>query len=69
MAWTQSDIDRLRRAIATGAKRVEFGDGQTRNVKEFHSLRDMLDLLSRMEDEVAGAQAPQRWSVTQFERD
>lgn len=69
MAWTQTDIDRLKKAIATGARRVEFGDGQTRSVQEFHSLKDMLDLLSRMESEAAGPQAPQRFAVTEFIRD
>lgn len=69
MAWTQTDIDRLRRAISTGARRVEFGDGQTRSVEEFHSIDAMLGLLARMEAEVAGSNAPARYAVTQFTRD
>lgn len=69
MAWTQTDIDRLKRAIATGARRVEFGSGETRRVQEFHALKDMLDLLTRMEAEAAGANAPQRFAVTEFIRD
>lgn len=69
MAWTQTDIDRLKKAIATGARRVEFGSGETRRVQEFHALKDMLDLLARMENEAAGANAPQRFAVTEFCRD
>ncbi len=69
MAWTQTDIDRLKRAIATGAKKVEFGSGETRRVQEFRSLDEMLRILADMETEVAGATAPARTSVTQFERD
>nr|WP_047574303.1 hypothetical protein [Methylobacterium sp. ZNC0032] len=55
MAWTQTDIDRLKRAIATGARRVEFGSGETRRVQEFHSIDAMLKALAAMEDEVSGA--------------
>jgi hypothetical protein len=69
MAWSQTDIARLKKAIATGARRVVFGSGETRREQEFHSLKDMLDLLSRMESDVAGAQAPQRFAVTEFIRD
>lgn len=69
MGWTQTDIDRLRKAISTGARRVEFGDGQTRSVQEFHSLDAMLGLLAQMEAGVAGALAPQRTALTEFTRD
>lgn len=55
MAWTQTDIDRLKRAIATGARRVVFGSGETRREQEFHSIDEMLKALAKMEDEVAGA--------------
>lgn len=38
MAWTQSDLDRIEKAIATGARRVRF---QTHEV-EYQSIGDML---------------------------
>lgn len=69
MAWTQTDIDRLKKAMATGAKKVEFGSGETRRVQEFRSLDEMKRILADMEDELAGANAPQRFAVTQFTRD
>ena len=69
MGWTQTDIDRLRKAISSGARRVEFGDGQTRSVQEFHSLDQMRSLLAEMEASVAGLLAPQRTALTEFSRD
>ncbi len=38
MAWTQSDLDRIEKAIASGARRVRF---QTHEV-EYQSIGDML---------------------------
>ena len=38
MAWTQSDLDKIEKAIATGARRVRF---QTHEV-EYQSTADML---------------------------
>lgn len=38
MAWTQSDLDKIEKAIATGARRVRF---QTHEV-EYQSTGDML---------------------------
>jgi hypothetical protein len=69
MAWTQADIDALKRAIATGARRVEYGSGETRRVLENRSLAELKDILAGMEEEVAGALAPQRTAITQFTRD
>jgi hypothetical protein len=69
MAWTQIDIDRLKAAMATGAKRVKFGSGETAREQEFQSLDAMERLLTLMEDEVAGPNAVQRTAITQFTRD
>lgn len=69
MAWTQSDIDTLKLAMATGTKRVEFGSGETRRVQEFRSLDEMERLLARMTGEVLGAQAPQSTAYVQHSRD
>ena len=69
MAWTQSDIDALKKAIATGARRVEYGSGETRRVLENRSLSELKDILAGMEAEVAGVNAPQRVAITQYSRD
>lgn len=69
MIWTQADIAALKRAIKTGARRVEFGSGETRRVVEYRSLAEMRQILADMEDDVAGPQAPARTAITQFDRD
>ncbi len=69
MAWTQSDIDALKQAMATGAKRVVFGSGETRREQEFRSLAEMEKILADMTDAVLGAQAPQRTAYAQHSRD
>lgn len=48
MAYTQSDLDKLKKAIATGASRVKFQGHET----EFRSLDEMLKLQSLMEAEI-----------------
>lgn len=60
MAYTQSDIDALKRAIATGAKRVRFGAGPDARETEFRSLDEMKRTLADMQAEVAGTAAPSR---------
>jgi hypothetical protein len=54
MAWTLTDLDRLKAAIASGTKRVEFGDGQTRSVKEYQSIDAMLRAKAEIEAELFG---------------
>lgn len=51
MAWTQSDLDRIEAAIATGARRVRY---QTHEV-EYQSLADMLTARAIIRQEVQGA--------------
>lgn len=51
MAFTQTDIDRLKRAIATGTKSCEI-DGQT---VTYRNLGEMREILSMMQKEVSGA--------------
>lgn len=48
MAWTQSDIDAMKAAIARGVRRVTFADQTT----EYHSLDEMRRALAQMEREV-----------------
>ena len=56
MAWTQTDIDKLRAAIATGALSVRYADKSV----TYRSLAEMKDLLALMEACVNGANAPSR---------
>lgn len=63
MAWTQTDIDKLKAAIALGAKRVRYVSGEV----EYHSLAEMRSLLADMEREVSpNSQVNRR--VARFER-
>jgi hypothetical protein len=50
MSWTQTDIDRLKAAIASGARRVKIGDEET----EFRDLDEMQRTLSQMSQSVHG---------------
>ena len=40
MAYSQSDLDRLEKAIASGRKSVTLSDGRT---VVYHSLRELMD--------------------------
>ncbi|MCA2014388.1 hypothetical protein LCM17_23055 [Cereibacter sphaeroides] len=51
MAYTQTDIDNLKRAIARGARRLKLGNGEE---VEYFSLAEMRTALRDMEAEVAG---------------
>lgn len=66
--YTQAEIDALRRAIATGATRVEFVSGDTRRVVEYRSLTDMRLILAEMEAQVSGRSVP-RAALAQRSRD
>lgn len=52
MAWTQSDLDRLETAIATGAKVVQYRDQRV----EYQSTSEMLQartiIIRSLQDEV-----------------
>lgn len=52
MAWTQSDVDALKAAIASGAKDCTYSDG-SRIV--YRSLDEMRQILAMAEVEVAGS--------------
>lgn len=52
MAWTQTDIDRLKAAIASGIVTVSY-DGPPRRTVQYQNTRDMLAALAVMEAEVA----------------
>lgn len=51
MAEIDIQIAALKRAIAQGAKKVVFHEGGTRREVEYHSLKDMMAALDRLEAE------------------
>ncbi len=52
MAYTQTDADALKEAIATGALDVQYADGSR---VTYRSLADMRTILGMIEAEVAAA--------------
>lgn len=60
MAWTQSDIDALKKAIGLGVVKVTYADGRSH---EYRSLAQMKETLRMMEAEVAGSTAQESRSV------
>lgn len=52
MAWTQTDIDAIKAAIATGALDVQYSDGSR---IQYRSLEEMRSIQREMEAEVAGS--------------
>jgi hypothetical protein len=54
MAWTQEDIDKLKKAIASGILTVVY-DGPPRRSLTYQSLEAMRDLLAEMQGTVAAA--------------
>ncbi len=53
MAWTQSDIDKLKAAIASGALSVSYAGPPARSIT-YQSTDAMLKALAKMEQEVNG---------------
>ena len=58
MAWTQADVDALKAAIATGAKKVKYTDREV----EFQDTGAMMRALSAMEAEVNAAAGTARYT-------
>lgn len=56
----RADIDNLRKARGSGARRVEFGSGATRHVVDYRSLAEMDAALAGLEDELAALAGPPR---------
>jgi hypothetical protein len=50
MAWTQNDVDTLKKAMASGVLIFKHGETQT----TFRSMAEMERQLARMEAEVSG---------------
>ena len=53
-----SDIDGLRKARGSGARRVEFGSGATRHVVDYRSIAEMDAALAGLEAELAALTTP-----------
>lgn len=52
MAWTQSDLDKIDSAIASGVKQVTFADGRSRtyqNVDQMLAARKVIEAQIRMQ--------------------
>jgi hypothetical protein len=61
VAWTQSDVDAMKAAIASGVRSVSFSD----RTVTYHSLDEMLKALALMTAEVQGsARSGHRYAVT-----
>lgn len=63
MSWTQTDVDNLKEAIASGAAEIQFSD---RRIK-FRSKQEMLDLLKLMQDDIAGSNDANSEEVSKFQ--
>lgn len=62
MAWTQTDIDALKAAIATGALSVSYAGPPARSIT-YRSLAEMQTILAQMEGSVNGG-TPYRLGAT-----
>lgn len=62
MPFTQSDIDKLKMAIATGALRVRFVDREV----TYRSLEEMRNTLTMMQAELAEVEGRPRTRQTRF---
>jgi len=66
MAWTQADVDTLKAAIATGARRVRFGAGPDAREVEYRSLEEMNRALGQMLGEISPASEQPMRTVGEF---
>jgi hypothetical protein len=64
MAWTTTDLEKLERAMATGARRVKFGDVE----QEFRSLTEMRSLRDEMRKELGLVSSGSRRVYPEFDK-
>lgn len=69
MAYTQADIDALKAALASGAKRVKFGSGPDSREVEYFTRAEMLAQLDDMTKEVTPTAVAPRVSYVRHCRD
>jgi hypothetical protein len=66
VAWTQTDVDRLKAAIASGTRSVAYAD----KVVQYQDITSMMTALTAMLAEVAGpASSGSRSTYAGFSRD
>ena len=63
MAWTQTDVDKLKKAMAQGALRVRFADREV----TYRSLDEMQATLRMMAADVAAAAGKTRRRQVRFQ--
>jgi hypothetical protein len=61
--WSQTDIDTLKAAVASGILTVSY-DGPPRRTIQYQNLRDMRDLLAEMTRQVGTAPSYRRVSFS-----
>ncbi|MFG1267644.1 hypothetical protein V5F40_06740 [Xanthobacter sp. DSM 14520] len=61
MAFSQADIDALKKAIGLGVVKVSYADGRSH---EYRSLEQMKEILRMMEADVAGTASAEPRVVT-----
>lgn len=68
VAWTQTDIDALKAAVATGVLQVTYAGPPSRSIT-YRSLPEMQSILASMEREVNGAPGYRRVAFRKGFRD
>lgn len=69
MAYTQSDLDNLDKAIATGAKSVRFGTGENAHETVFRSLAEMEAIRATIAAALVPSTGSKRVTYAEFSRD
>jgi hypothetical protein len=69
MAYTQDDIDALKAALASGARRVKFGSGPDSREVEYFTRAEMIAQLDDMTKEVSPATVVPRVSFVRHCRE
>jgi hypothetical protein len=59
MAWTQTDIDKLKAAIGQGATKVKFADREV-TYRSLDEMRETLRMIQSEVDALAGVVRPRR---------
>lgn len=65
MAWTLDDLNKLKDAIATGAKRVKYADKEV----EYNSFDDMVKAKNLIESELGLNSGQKRRSYPSYTKD
>ena len=68
MSWTQQNLDEIRKAIATGARRVQFSQaGGGRREIEYRDLKEMKSIEQMIARELSTVRRPNR-VLSSFDR-